>query len=284
MYFVCGVHGVGKTTYCQFLRQKLGIPYYSASKLIEKNIKLNQRRTKKIDRIIERQFALINEVKNLEKEHENFILDGHLCLINKEGIIERISKEVFKALNIQEICCLKADEMDILQRIQKRDNIDWDLTFVENFQKEEMEYAIELSAMLDIKLNIVDTSQRNNIVLPISPVYTNKILDGKKKYEYRKKLCKKDIKKIYIYATSPIKLIIGEVDVLSKISMEKNQLWELTAGESGVSHEFFLDYFERQIDASAYKIDNAKRYKQGIPLKDIGLTFALQSYVYVGEI
>lgn len=32
--FVCGVHGVGKTTFCQRLAKTLNIPHFSASALI----------------------------------------------------------------------------------------------------------------------------------------------------------------------------------------------------------------------------------------------------------
>ena len=41
---------------------------------------------------------------------------------------------------------------------------------------------------------------KDSIILPIKPIYSDMILVGKKKYEYRKKLCRKDIEKIYIYS------------------------------------------------------------------------------------
>ena len=43
------------------------------------------------------------------------------------------------------------------------------------------------------------------ILLPIKPEYANKIVDQTKLYEYRKSICKRNIDKIVIYSTSPVK-------------------------------------------------------------------------------
>ena len=79
-------------------------------------------------------------------------------------------------------------------------------------------------------------SSRRNIVLPIKPSYADKIISGEKKYEYRKRLCKDSIDKIYIYATSPVKRIIGEVKVLQKLNQKKEILWEISKEKIGRAH------------------------------------------------
>ena len=48
------------------------------------------------------------------------------------------------------------------------------------------------------------------ILLSIKPIYVNKILNGTKKYEYRKRKPKRnDIGKLIIYSTSPIKKVVS---------------------------------------------------------------------------
>jgi len=49
------------------------------------------------------------------------------------------------------------------------------------------------------------------VLLSIKPEYAEKILNGEKKYEFRKVLPKnKSITKVIIYATMPIGKVIGE--------------------------------------------------------------------------
>jgi len=51
---------------------------------------------------------------------------------------------------------------------------------------------------------VIDRGNMGKIVLSIKPEYTQRILSGDKKYEYRKILAKKDVKKIIIYLRVPI--------------------------------------------------------------------------------
>lgn len=50
----------------------------------------------------------------------------------------------------------------------------------------------------------------SKILLSIKPEYAHKILEGTKKYEFRKHLPKKKIEKIIIYSTAPDGSVIGE--------------------------------------------------------------------------
>jgi len=44
-----------------------------------------------------------------------------------------------------------------------------------------------------------------NVILSIKPEYVRKILTGEKKFEYRKRIWKDKVKKIYIYSSRPEK-------------------------------------------------------------------------------
>lgn len=118
------------------------------------------------------------------------------------------------------------------------------------------------------------------IILSIKPQYVEQILCGKKKYEYRKRLCKKDINKIYLYATNPIKKVVGEVEIISKLEEEKETLWNITKQYSGVTYEEYCDYFSTKEVAYAYQLGDVTKYNEPKPLTDFGIEFSPQSYLY----
>ena len=61
---------------------------------------------------------------------------------------------------------------------------------------------------------------QTKVLLSIKPQYADKILSGDKKFEFRRLLYKSpNVKKIIIYATSPVMRVIGEFDVATVHSM-----------------------------------------------------------------
>jgi len=119
------------------------------------------------------------------------------------------------------------------------------------------------------------------IVLSIKPEYTQRILSGDKKYEYRKILAKKDVKKIIIYCTYPHMRVVGEVDVKGVLSMSPNDLWDRTKSESGIDHDAFMNYFKGRDNANAYILGNVTKYKEPKHLISLGISTAPQSFQYI---
>lgn len=286
MILVCGIHGSGKTQYCNNLKLKYGINVYTASQLIDERIPLKQNKTKKIDQINRRQEVLLEKVKSLLSCEKNFILNAHLCLVNKENKIERIPLNVFQSMPITEIHLVECSSVEIRDRIYHRDEIVWDEIFINKFIETERKYAQELAELLNVNLKIADTSLNNkkNIILPIAPKYIEKILSGEKKYEYRKKLCKNEIDKIYLYSTAPVKGIVGEVKVLGKIEKSKGELWNTTYQHSGIDKQFYEEYFLNNSNACAYRLGKVTKYVSKIPLENVGIHYIIQSFAYVNDI
>lgn len=291
MYFVCGIHGVGKTTFAQSLSEKTGVKCYTASELINNKESALWTGDKRVESINENQQKLLKSIKNISDRQ--FVLDGHMCLRNEEGEVQRIDINVFRQLEIDIIYLVIDKSINIYKRLKERDYIVWDLQYIEEFQLCEIEYAKELSKLLQVPLKIIYNDKEidsvaiisdGNILLPIKPVYANRILAETKKYEYRKKICKKDIKKLYIYSTAPVKKIVGEADVIEKVVMEKEKLWNVSKEESGISLKFFNDYFAGQDFACAYHLGKIKKYDVPIELGQIGIDYTPQSYVYIGDI
>ena len=120
------------------------------------------------------------------------------------------------------------------------------------------------------------------VLMPIKPQYVDQILSGNKKYEYRKtKAKRKDIDKIVIYSTSPIMLVVAEVDVVEIIEDSPEKLWEKTKLYSGITKDFYSKYYENKDNAVAYKLGNIKIYENPKKLSEIGIDYVPQSFVYL---
>ena len=121
------------------------------------------------------------------------------------------------------------------------------------------------------------------MLLSINPEHVKNILQGTKTYEFRKILCKRKVDKIVIYATCPIKRVVGEVEVLDVFEMDKENLWKITEKHSGITKKFFDQYYEGRDTAVAYKLGEVVKYERPRSLADLGVKLAPQSYMYLPE-
>ena len=122
---------------------------------------------------------------------------------------------------------------------------------------------------------------KRQIIISINPVHVENIINGIKKYEYRKVAAKQDISSILIYETTPIKRIVAEAEIIDVLMMNPDELWEITKNESGINKLFFDEYFEGRTVAYAYKLGKIKVYDEPKMLSDYGITAAPHSFVYV---
>jgi predicted transcriptional regulator len=120
------------------------------------------------------------------------------------------------------------------------------------------------------------------VLLSIKPEYAEKILNGEKKYEFRKRLFDHtSISKVIIYASSPISKIIGEFEVDYVLSLNIGELWGKTMRYSGVDKEFYDRYFSGKDIGHAIRVKKVKRYKRSLCLHDYGIQQAPQSFAYI---
>jgi len=119
------------------------------------------------------------------------------------------------------------------------------------------------------------------ILLSINPQHVENIVHGRKCYEYRRTMCKRKVDRIVIYSTCPVKQVIGEVEVLEILEMERENLWELTKEQSGITKEFYNEYFKGKEVAVAYKLGSVIKYEAPQLLTDLGVKVAPQSFVYL---
>jgi predicted transcriptional regulator len=122
-----------------------------------------------------------------------------------------------------------------------------------------------------------------NILLSIKPKYAESIISGKKKYEFRKVIFKKNyIENVYIYCTSPVKRIIGVFRVGDIIEDRPERLWEQLNEFSGLEEKEFFDYFENIEKGFAIEIKSIEKFEDPVdPAKLIPGFVPPQSFYYV---
>jgi predicted transcriptional regulator len=120
------------------------------------------------------------------------------------------------------------------------------------------------------------------VLLSIKPEFAFKIFEGKKKFEFRKVIFKNpNVKTVVVYASSPVQRVIGEFEIDNILSSDPTEIWRLTKKYSGISEDFFYEYFADREIAHAIKIKNTKKYKQPLHLQDNFNVVPPQSYLYL---
>lgn len=158
MIFLSGVHGVGKSYFCNLVLNRLGIKSYSASTLISSRRKRGFSADKLIPDIDENQFMLIEAIGELRSQGHEFILDGHFCLLNEVGEITRISSDTYTSLSPDAIILLTEKPETIADRRLHRDGVRQAVVEIDKFQMAEKQYAEEISALLRIPLVVSNGS------------------------------------------------------------------------------------------------------------------------------
>ena len=121
------------------------------------------------------------------------------------------------------------------------------------------------------------------VLLSIKPKFVDAIIRGNKKYEFRKSIFKdKNINKVYMYSTSPIKKVLGSFTVGEIKEGNPFTLWSEFNEFSGVdANEFFL-YFKNREKGFAIEIRNVEQFIEPIDPRNVIPGFTPpQSFHYI---
>jgi type I restriction enzyme S subunit len=121
------------------------------------------------------------------------------------------------------------------------------------------------------------------VLLSIKPKYVRAILDGTKKYEFRKRIFRdRSRETIFIYASSPMKRIVACFRPGEIVEGHPDYLWEQFWDVSGIEEEAFFEYFAGKENGFAIRIDELERFGTPIDPHEIFDRFvAPQSFRYV---
>ena len=123
------------------------------------------------------------------------------------------------------------------------------------------------------------------VVLSIKPEFDNKIFDGSKKYEFRKSIFKNEnVTSVVVYASSPVQKVIGEFEIGKILNEDLETLWNRTKEYSGITEDFFYQYFLDREKGFAIQVKNKKRYKEPKCLRGDFNLHPPQSFAYLKNV
>lgn len=160
IYFIGGIHGVGKGTICKGIAKDCNVNHITASELLKWN-ELSSMDNKKVANIQNTQDRLLSAIKALPPQ--NYLLDGHFCLLNKNNIPEKIPIETFLGINPKVISIVTSDIETIYDRIKQRDGRNYETGTLKLMQEMEIEYALELAK--ELKIPLIEIKNDNPINL-----------------------------------------------------------------------------------------------------------------------
>ncbi|MGC4235857.1 MAG: hypothetical protein QM594_22995 [Niabella sp.] len=120
------------------------------------------------------------------------------------------------------------------------------------------------------------------VLLSIKPEFADMIFAGTKLFEFRRAIFKNTgVKKVVVYASSPIQKVIGEFEIDFILKNKLDELWNETQEFSGITKEYFFQYFSNKEEGFAIKIKNQKKYRRPKSLKEDYNLLPPQSFLYL---
>lgn len=121
-----------------------------------------------------------------------------------------------------------------------------------------------------------------DVILSIKPVYANAILEGVKTVEFRKRVFKKNVDKVFIYSSSPIKMIVGYFTFSNIVEDTPENLWKIFHQVGGINKDDFFEYYKETEKGFGIVIKEVVKFEvEKDPIEFIENFTAPQSYVYL---
>ena len=153
----------------------------------------------------------------------------------------------------------------------------------DSFEQETIELIEYSGPRLCFEVTKRKALRGRKIMLAIKPEYVEKIFDGLKRYEYRRKCPNHPISQIVIYETAPVSKVVGMVDVDEMLGTDPHVLYDMTKKWAGISEDGYNDYFKGSNVAYAYSLNHPVIFSRPVSIEKYGLNGAPQSYVYLED-
>lgn len=130
-----------------------------------------------------------------------------------------------------------------------------------------------------------ESSRRRDVILSIKPDYANKILEGIKNIELRRRfpLVACNGATAYIYSTSPVRALVGAAEITDVERLPVAVLWQRHGRSALIRKRDFDAYFGGIQEGYALKITNARPFSRPLNLVELKERFdfkAPQSFLY----
>ena len=119
-------------------------------------------------------------------------------------------------------------------------------------------------------------------VMSIRPEFADRILDGSKRVEFRKRRLAPDITTVLIYATMPVGRVIGAFEVGGYDIGAPTAVWERHKKHAGISRAGYRRYFSGDTTAVGILVKDARRLANPLALTELDEALRVpQSFVYL---
>ncbi|WP_394147669.1 ATP-binding protein [Shewanella atlantica] len=145
--FISGIHGVGKTTFCNEITKYLDCKHYSCSDLIKKNSSYVEI-SKKVTNVDHNQLVLQHALASITDSI--YLLDGHFCLLDKEENVIQLDLALFKSIGPKVIVNINCNTEIIQKRLKSRDGNTLSISKLTEFQSAEKAMSSEAARTLGI--------------------------------------------------------------------------------------------------------------------------------------
>lgn len=121
-----------------------------------------------------------------------------------------------------------------------------------------------------------------SVLLSIKPKYVESILNGEKKFEFRKaSFQSKDVEEVYVYSSSPVKKIVGKFLLKDTISGTPQEIWDKCSDLGGISKDEFFKYYQGKSEAYSLCISDLEIFKEAVcPYTKFKKFYPPQSFMY----
>ena len=129
-------------------------------------------------------------------------------------------------------------------------------------------------------------SARRDIVLSIRPQYSEKILDGRKTVELRRRFPVSPQKGtvVYIYSTTPVRALVGSAEIKTVAKLPLSDIWRHYGNDASIMRADFDAYFEGLREGVAIEFSNIKAWSRTLALSELRERFGFtppRSFQYI---
>jgi predicted transcriptional regulator len=126
---------------------------------------------------------------------------------------------------------------------------------------------------------------KRDVVLSVRPQYSDKIFEGKKTVELRRRfpIAAPPGTIAYIYSTSPVRAMVGSTEIENVIKLPVREIWKKFGKMAQITKTDFDDYFAGVKEGFALKISNARPFSRPVNLTELRDRFGFeppQSFLY----
>jgi predicted transcriptional regulator len=131
---------------------------------------------------------------------------------------------------------------------------------------------------------LAGTENTRVALLSIHPRYAHGIIEKRKTVEFRRRVFGDHVTHVVVYATAPVRKVLGLFTIASLDQGSPSQLWRRHGGGGLIEREPFFEYFRDAKSGVAIVVGDVQALADPIPLRKlIGRSVGPQSFQYVSD-